>query len=378
VIRPSVIRAFGALRRQPPCLAPIRPSLDAAADWLARAQDATPDDGVAAYYDAKADRWAGSYPETTGYIIPTLYAYAESSGRGEFAERATRMAHWESDLQMASGAVRAGTLDEPEIVPTIFNTGQVLFGWASAFQQTGQARFADSLRRAADWLVAAQDADGAWRRFGSPHSHSGLNTYNTRTAYGLIVAARTLGEPRYAEAACANIDWALTCVNSVGWFAHNDLDDNRRTLTHTIAYTLRGILEVGFDQNRGDYIEQVRRSAQAVIHSLRTDGAIAGRLDRRWRSAVLYSCLTGNVQMAGIWLALAARSVPGHWREPARHCIAFTQATQNRQHGNAAVRGAIAGSWPRRGSYMKHRYPNWAAKFYMDALMALDSAGGNA
>jgi len=33
------------------------------------------------------------------------------------------------------------------------------------------------------------------------------------------------------------------------------------------------------------------------------------------------------------------------------------------------VRGGMPGSNPRSGGYMKHRYPNWAAKFFMDALM---------
>jgi hypothetical protein len=41
--------------------------------WLCRAQDhsASSDGGVARHYSL-LDGWAPSYPETTGYIIPTL------------------------------------------------------------------------------------------------------------------------------------------------------------------------------------------------------------------------------------------------------------------------------------------------------------------
>ncbi len=201
----------------------LQRSMDAAADWLARAQDATPDDGVAAFYDVKRRAWEASYPETTGYTIPTLYQYAVYRGRRAFSERATRMAHWESDIQLASGAVRAGTLDAADVVPTIFNTGQVLFGWAAAYEQTGEARFAQSLRRAADWLVAARDDDGAWRRFASPHVNHAINTYNTRVAYGLVRAAQVLDEPQYTEAARRNVAWALTQIQSNGWLAQNHL-----------------------------------------------------------------------------------------------------------------------------------------------------------
>ena len=45
--------------------------LRAAAQWLASAQDSQADGGVAGRY--RLDRgWTSSYPETTGYIVPTL------------------------------------------------------------------------------------------------------------------------------------------------------------------------------------------------------------------------------------------------------------------------------------------------------------------
>jgi len=33
------------------------------------------------------------------------------------------------------------------------------------------------------------------------------------------------------------------------------------------------------------------------------------------------------------------------------------------------VRGGIAGSWPIWGAYSRFEFPNWAAKFFADALM---------
>src|SRR5690348_6719247 len=88
--------------------------LRAAAEWLARAQDATGCGGVSAYYALKG-QWVGAYPETTGYIIPTLFRYAEVSGNAEYRERAIRMASWESDIQLAGGGVRAGTVDAKQV-----------------------------------------------------------------------------------------------------------------------------------------------------------------------------------------------------------------------------------------------------------------------
>jgi hypothetical protein len=35
------------------------------------------------------------------------------------------------------------------------------------------------------------------------------------------------------------------------------------------------------------------------------------------------------------------------------------------------LRGAVAGSAPLWGDYMRMRYPNWAAKYHCDALMGV-------
>ena len=46
--------------------------LEATYAWLCGAQDTTPDGGVAGWFDLFGGRWTPSYPETTGYIVPTL------------------------------------------------------------------------------------------------------------------------------------------------------------------------------------------------------------------------------------------------------------------------------------------------------------------
>lgn len=349
--------------------------LEAAAAWLARAQDATGCGGVSAYYDAARRAWAAAYPETTGYIIPTFFRFAEVSGRGEYRERAIRMAAWETSIQLPDGGVRAGTLDASQVVPTIFNTGQVLFGWLSAWQATQDGRFHDSAVRAADWLVAAQDPDGAWRRFASPFASHTLNTYNTRVAFALAKAGQVLGEPRYLDAAVRNVGWALSQMHPNGWLENNDLEDNRRPLTHTIAYATRGILEVGLIARSQSFLDAATHIARAVSRSQRRSGALPGRLDCSWRAAARWSCVTGNAQMAIIWLRLAATTRDPSWREAAVRANRFNLSVQDLAAPNDGVRGALPGSYPRSGGYMKHRYPNWAAKFCMDALMLQQEAG---
>ena len=56
----------------------------------------------------------------------------------------------------------------------------------------------------------------------------------------------------------------------------------------------------------------------------------------------------------------------------ARKAITFVARTQNFKTSNPNIRGAIAGSYPIYGRYERFKYPNWAAKFFIDALLTLD------
>ena len=344
-------------------------ALRAAAEWLSRAQDATDSGGVSAHYDSAKHKWVGAYPETTGYIIPTFFRYAEFCGEAVYRERAIRMAEWESDIQLPGGGVRAGTMDAVQVVPTIFNTGQVLFGWLAAWQQTQDARFRDSLVRAADWLVAAQDEDGAWHRFASPFAAHALNTYNTRVAFGLAQAGKALGEQKYIDAAVHNVEWALTQMHSNGWLENNDLEDNSRPLTHTIAYATRGILEVGLIASKSVFVDVAAHIARAVAQTQRDDGALPGRIDADWKPAARWSCVTGNSQMAIVWQRIAHETGDRSMLPAAEKANRFNMSVQDLATQDPGSRGGIPGSHPRDGGYMTHRYPNWAAKFFMDALM---------
>lgn len=342
-------------------------AMRALADWLVRAQAASGCDGVSAYYDVRTGRWAAAYPETTGYIIPTLCDYAQATGMSDYRDRALRMADWECALQLPNGAVRAGLVDAQQVRPTVFNTGQVLFGWARAFEETGASAYRDGLRRAAEWLLAVQDDDGAWRRFGSPFTAHALNLYNTRTAYGLARASQALTEPRFLEAARRNVNWAVNCAHTNGWLPDNGLEDNARPLTHTIGYALRGILEVAASDS-GSGLDTVVTAARALLMAQRDDGALPGRLDAHWRKAARWTCLTGNAQIAIIWIRLTQVTGDTKFLMAADQALAFNLRTM-RLRGITGVVGGIKGSHPLDGNYMQYRYPSWAAKFMLDALM---------
>ena len=54
-----------------------------AIDWVERAHAAAGDGGISKGFDLLRNRWASSYPETTGYTIPTLLNAAVVLDRSE-------------------------------------------------------------------------------------------------------------------------------------------------------------------------------------------------------------------------------------------------------------------------------------------------------
>jgi hypothetical protein len=346
----------------------LRRSLDAAYRWLCAAQDATADDGVAAAYSLIRG-WMPSYPETTGYIIPTFLTCAKVMSIPEAQERALRMAEWEIDVQMPSGAVRSGTLGT-EAAPAIFNTGQVLFGWIAAYEATGEERFAQAARRAAEWLAGQQDTDGAWRRNLSLLTTSSVQTYNVRSAWGLALAGRALDEPRWIEAARRNCDWALAQQLENGWFKNNGFSDTEDPLLHTIGYALEGMLGVGELLNEQRFIDAAVTGMRPLVEIRRRSGRLRGRYRSNWDASVAWRCLTGEAQVGLVLLRLAKR-VPEErvFIDTARAILEDLARVQDTDSPYPETWGAIGGSQPLWGRYCPLSFPNWAAKFYLDGLL---------
>jgi uncharacterized protein YyaL (SSP411 family) len=376
--RGALARALaGSARRpelEPTGEAVLAGRLDATYRWICQAQDAGGDDGVSGVFDLWTGRWSESYPETTGYIIPTLFAFAEARGEEEPRERALRMADWSCEVQMQDGAVLSGLVGTGR-GPAVFNTGQVVFGWLSAFQHTGDERYALSAKRACEWLLANQEDDGAWRRNLSAVTSAPVLAYNVRCAWALIHASEVLGEPPYAAAARQATEWTLEQQNDAGWFANNAFAPDEAPLLHTISYVIEGLLGMHAFTREARYLEAARRAVDPVVRC-HGEGRLAGRLDEHWRPAVSWRCPTGEAQIAVVLHRLARELPGGGYRETARRLIDDVAAVQlsltggtARRAGSGPVAGGLPGSYPLWGGYVPFGLPNWAAKFFLDALL---------
>lgn len=340
--------------------------------WLKRSQDQSLHrDGGSARDFSLLKGWASAYPETSGYIVPTLIDYADRTHDPALADRARRMLDWLVSIQFPEGGFQGGKIDADPRVPVTFNTGQILIGLAAGVRKFGEA-YQEPMRKAAAWLRDSQDADGCWRKHPTPFAAPGEKAYETHVSWGLFEAARLAPDQGYGEAGLRQVRWALTQQRDNGWFASNCLSSPEQPLTHTIGYALRGVIEAYRYSGEADLLAAARKTADALLRTLAADGRIAGQLDCDWKGTVDWVCLTGSVQIAACWFLLHAITGNAAYLDAARRANRYVRRTVHIS-GDPDIVGGVRGAFPVDGDYGRFEYLNWAAKFCVDAqLMELD------
>jgi hypothetical protein len=344
----------------------VRPgALDDAVTWLCRTHDATGREGSSKGFSLLRG-WLPAYPETTGYVIGTLLAYAERYGpRPDLVERARLMGDWEIGIQEPDGGIMEGAVGTTPRRSIVFNTGMVLHGWLD-LRDAGFEGYDDAAALAARFLTDNLGADGTWDpRF----EYGGLaHTYNARVAWAMLRWSQHTGDDRVAAAARRHLDWVVARQRPNGWFEDCIFRAGMQPSTHALAYTLRGLLE-SYDMTREErWLAAVERTSEVLIRKLEVLPRLVANYDHAWHPAARHACLTGTVQLGGVWLRLYQVTGDPRWLNAGLKAV--EQAAAHQDAGPwEAIHGALPGSFPVWGRYAPLQYPNWATKFLADALL---------
>ena len=186
-------------------------------------------------------------------------------------------------------------------------------------------------------------------------------------SWGLYEAARVEPGRGYAEAASKNLAWALSHQRDNGWFESCCLTDPVNPLTHTIGYALRGLVEGYLFTRDSRILDKANKTAEGALVALQPDGFLPGRLDRPLAGRSPMVLPDRDRSDGNLLVAALSRD-----RKPAfQGCSVRGQplcAGTVRLDGPLETRGAVKGSFPVSGGYVKFQYPNWACKFFIDAI----------
>ncbi len=343
-----------------------------ALSWLLKSQDTGEDDGFASHFEVGVG-WHASYPEVTGYIIPTILNYYKFTGRKDLRKRAVRAANWLLSIQDDSGSFQGRLIDEPTPTPVVFNTGMIIFGLLAAYDETKAGNYLAAAKRAGDWLVKIQEPSGEWKKFNTINGDVKHN-YHTRVSWALLELFSRTKQEDYMHSAFSNLENCLQDVDSSGWINSTSLtkDMQNTPLLHFLAYTIRGMLESGLLLNSDRLLSAAVNSAGRLHESYIFSKAMFGRYDKKWGNSSEWQCLTGNFQTAIIFSKISDFDDSRNWKDASADILNYSYGLAKSLFVDENSKGAIAGSFPLAGGYMPNCFLSWATKFYLDAFYEIE------
>jgi SAM-dependent methyltransferase len=332
-----------------------------AGEWLLMMQNS--DGGYSRKYSLAYGR-DRSYIETTGYIIPTMLNLRDYLKDERYFESALKAGEWLLTVQNSDGSFNDIDLGRP----LAFDSGQVLIGLNSLYQETKDSRFFDSARRVSYWLAENQESNGSWVEVAynkQPH------TYYTRVASAMLEWAYISNDDFIASRALKMVEWTISNQLESGFFRYSSFIDTKEAYLHTIVYILEGLLDVYQKTKSPKIFDSIMRSANRLKDvNIRKSPLLCSQYDGNFNCKNRERCVTGLAQWAGVAWRIYEITENVEFKEIALSTLFYLKAKQLKRGKN--IRGALPSSVPFWGKYGTFSFVNWNNKFFIDALLRVD------
>ncbi|MBI3557897.1 MAG: terpene cyclase/mutase family protein, partial [Deltaproteobacteria bacterium] len=327
------------------------------------AQKAAPNGGIPAYYHLRHG-YSASYPETSGYLIPSLLNSYEAFPQLKEKIDLSKVVAWLLSIQTQSGGW--GHLDD-YFDPMVFDTAQIVQGLLSYYRRNPVPELKKSILAACDWILTTQLPSGEWQERAvvkEPYC------YLSRVSSILAETGLHFERPVYTAAAIRSCEAYLRRQQPNGWFEKSvGVVSEREPVTHFVAYIIEGMLQTGLLMRDQRFIESAALSMRHVNAAFNRRGHLPVTLDGEWNGSGKSTCLTGLAQFAMINLMLYGKAGGEELKTTALRMNGVVKAAVLTQDSDVAIRGGVQSCFPFSRKYYNLCYLNWAAKFFLDALL---------
>jgi hypothetical protein len=340
-------------------------SLKDASLWLDRSLRQNKDNGSSAYFHL-IKGWSGPYPETTGYLIPTLYNLSNLEGYEKYGLLAQQQCDWLLSIQNTDGSFPQGLALGTR--PEIFDGGQILFGILATYKVTKDAKYYSASIALIDWMVRQQDENGAFTA--STYVNSYSPSYHVRFVWALALGLEIYKDQSLLKNVIQKaLEYYSGLIQENGAFRNWGFHPHDAGLTHTIAYTIRGFIECGIILKQHDLISLILPTIKKLEEDLSHNKYLAGEYDTEWKGNYSFRCLTGEAQMSIIYRRLYDIYGEVKYEKISNKLLEQVYAKQVNAPVFSNIHGGFFASSPFYGKYMRLMMNNWTCKFYLDALM---------
>ncbi len=369
--KPNVQRALSDYLEIVGLLLPRDQALHNVFDWIKRSFESQKDGGSSAYYSMTSG-WKASYPETTGYLIPTLYKYWEETSDATWKTLAQKATDWLLSIQRPSGGWQAFQVDT-QSYERVFNTGMIIDGLCAAYDIEGSKRILNSAIKGAEWIVSQQDMDNYWRK-----SNIGQGgAYDALVCACLLEVWKRTNMNAFKDAATRGLDVISRLQTKNGWFDRcngSETSHEPTALTHHLGYTLEGFLRAGQILNYNNYFECARRTSERLLSRVEVNRRLAAEYGPHWEEIPMSKgriniCVTGCSQVARVFDMIAQKTRDLRYLNASAKLIDFVSAVGALDSQDQSMKNGTPGSYPIYGNYQSFQFVNWAAKYHADAIM---------
>lgn len=341
--------------------------------WINNSFEVNNDGGSSAYYSPFSG-WKASYPETTGYLIPTLLDYYHYTKEEKYLNMAQRAGKWLVSIQSSEGGWQGLQVDI-EAPLRVFNSGMILDGLTALYIETKNEEYKNSALKGLDWILDCVDKNGLFTE----------NNVDKGGAYDILVlgccsyTAQIVDDNKHyydkinlaieahTKIFMKNFDFIEGCNFSNSY--------SNTMLLHHVGYALDGLLICYEINNNVALLEIAKKYSLKLLSLFEVNIALPAYIQRNWKpyhdiNGTKYSqCLTGYAQIAIVFLKLSDYLSDIRFRNAALKILDIVCAISNRKYPAKGMSYGVAGSFPFNGNYQKNQMVNWAAKYLAEAIL---------
>lgn len=339
-------------------------------NWLLECKKNSLDNGICVLFDLNINKLTSSFPETSGYIIPTLVECYKIIKKQILIKEAKEISDWILDIIQEDGG-----LGEPygffSLNPRIFTTAQAILGLLSIYEIFKEKKYINGAIKMGNFLLNNLNKDGSWN---TKYLFLKKNTaYKSRVSWILFLLYKKTNDHRYKYGCIRSINFIIEKlnINNVPKFCSFKNDDS--LLTHLLGYHLVALINFSFQKKLlgKKKIKKILSITDYFYKLLKCHidkyGIIKGELNLSGKKTVNYSCLTGNFQL--LYFAILYEKRRNIKKNKLSDKIYQFAKKYQVKSKNKLIDGAIAGSYPINGDYCSNMLPSWASKFFIDSLL---------
>jgi SAM-dependent methyltransferase len=349
-------------------------------NWIENAQKAYPDGGISRGFcllgkSSKSNYlgWQLSYPETSGYLLPTLINIKKKFKLDNIEPVIDKLAYFLYSISK-NKAVKGGSLNKENSF-SVFDTAQVIRGLISYYEYKNNDIF---IRRAINCgnFILDSEIENSGKISSKYMAEKSIlilenDGYHIYVAPVLLELSKISNNVSFKNLAIRIIETTLKYQKKNGYFEKSDFSKKDKILTHNLGYILEGLIESYSITGIQKYLDSAELTLVNLLHLIQQDVSLKGYITNELKNGNdKFECLVGSAQIAICFYKFSKIKKNIDFEKAGEKILLDLKKKQNnydKDFGGGI--GAIWGSWPISGEYQKYEAINWANKFYLDLIL---------